>query len=269
MGLPPGPDTDTFVLVHGFGAWSFTWRHWTPELARRGHVVLVDLKGFGTAPHPDDGAYAPRDQAELVHRLILELDLHRLTLVGHSLGGGIVLLTALLMADDPGIASHRLRRLVLVASAAYRQPFPPFMAVERWPLLGRALVRGVGASRLVRWTLRSVVHDPDAVTAGQIAGYAGPLDSAEARRTLLESARQVMPADLDAVTRRYGEIDVPTLLLWGREDPAVPLWVGERLEEELPRATLEILEECGHAPMEEMPEAALERITRFLDRHPG
>ena len=50
-GPEPGPGTDTFVLLHGFGGSRFTWRHWTPELARRGHVVEVDLKGFGSAPN--------------------------------------------------------------------------------------------------------------------------------------------------------------------------------------------------------------------------
>lgn len=267
-GKAPGPDTDTFVLLHGFGASSFTWRLWKPELARRGHVVLVDLKGFGTAPHPDDGRYGPRDQAELVRRLVLELDLRRLTLVGHSLGGGVALLSSLLLLDDPRGAG-RLDRLVLVAAAAYPQKLPPFVTLGRWPRISRLLFRGVGISNIVEWTLRAIVHDPDAVTAGQVAGYAGPLESPDARRALLAAAAQVVPPDLDAITPRYREIDVPTLLLWGRQDPVIPLWVAHRLRDELPRAELEILDACGHAPTEERPADSLARVTRFLDAHPA
>lgn len=268
IGRPPGPHTETFLLVHGFGASSFTWRRWTPELARRGHVVLVDMKGFGTAPRPDDGRYGPRDQAELVHRLIREQDLHRLTLVGHSLGGGVCLLTALRLLERPADAS-RLRRLVLVSAAAYRQPLPPFVTLGRWPRTSRVLLRALGTSNVIRWTLRSIVHDPDAVTAGQVAGYAGPLDSPEARRALLASAAQVVPPGLEQVTERYPEIDVPTLLLWGREDPVIPLWVGRRLEEALPRARLVVLEECGHVPSEERPHASLQRVVAFLEETAG
>ena len=44
--------TPTFVMLHGFGASSYTWRHWTPKLAERGRVLCVDYKGFGAAPKP-------------------------------------------------------------------------------------------------------------------------------------------------------------------------------------------------------------------------
>jgi pimeloyl-ACP methyl ester carboxylesterase len=255
------------VLLHGFGASSFSWRHWTPELARRGHVVLVDLKGFGTAPHPPDDRYGPQDQAELVHRLLEELDTGPVTLVGHSLGGGIALLTALRLLDDPA-GTGRLGRLALVAAAAYRQRMPPFVTLGRWPRTSRLLLQAVGTSNVVRWTLRSIVHDPDRITAGQVAGYAGPLEGAEAQRSLLRAAAQVVPPGLEAITPRYREIRVPTLLLWGREDPVVPLWVGRRLERALPRARLEILEGCGHAPMEEHPAASLGRVLGFVETTP-
>jgi len=264
-GLPPGPVTDTFVLLHGFGASSFTWRHWRPALEARGHVVQVDMKGFGTAPRRDDGRYGPLDQAELVYGLIREAELARVTLVGHSLGGGVALLTALRLLDDPGPAGDRLSRMVLVASAAYRQKLPPFVTLGRWPRLSHLLLRSVGISRVIRWTLRAIVHDPDAVTAGQVAGYAGPLTDPEAVRALLLAGAQVVPPDLDRITPRYREIDIPTLLLWGAHDPVVPLRVARRLERELPRARLEILDACGHAPPEERPEASLDRVLRFLE----
>ena len=115
-GMPAGPDVDTFVLLHGYGASSFTWRYLAPELAKRGHVLLVDMKGFGEAPKPDDGQYGPQDLAELIHRLLVQRRLSRVTLVGHSLGGGVSLLTALRLLDE---GEDRLHRMVLVSGAAY------------------------------------------------------------------------------------------------------------------------------------------------------
>ena len=218
-------------------------------------------------PLPD--RYGPGEQAALVHRLVRELDLPRLTLVGHSLGGGIALLTALRLLDDPGPGATPLRRLVLVAAAAYRQKLPPFAVLGRWPRTSLLLLRALGVSNVIRWTLRSIVYDPEAVTAGQVAGYAGPLDTPGGRRSLVAAAGQVVPPDLDELTARYPEIEVPTLLLWGREDPVVPLWVARRLEAELPRARLEILERCGHSPPDELPQRSLAGVTRFLDAHPS
>jgi len=58
---------------------------------------------------------------------------------------------------------------------------------------------------------------------------------------------------------------VPALILWGRYDRVVPLWVGKRLLEALPNATLHVFEKCGHMPAEEIPEESFVRLATFLD----
>jgi len=261
-GPPPGSDVPTFLLVHGYGASTFTWRYWAPRLAQRGHVVAVDLKGFGRAPKPDDGRYAPADQAALLHRLIEERDLRRLTLVGHSLGGGVCLLTALRLLDQ---RQDRLARMVIVAGAAYAQKLPPFVRLADFPMLSGAAFRSLGAARVVRAVLEQVVHDTTRIDAAQVQGYAESLETPEAVRALLQTAQQIQPADLDAITARYPELAVPTLLIWGRGDRVVPLVVGERLARDLPNARLHVLEHCGHLPAEELPDESYSLVERFLD----
>ena len=49
LGPEPSAEGETFVLLHGYGGSAFTWRYWAHRLGSRGHVVLVDLKGFGSA----------------------------------------------------------------------------------------------------------------------------------------------------------------------------------------------------------------------------
>lgn len=262
-GRDPADDVDTFVLLHGYGGSSFSWRYWVDALSARGHVVLVDLKGFGAAPKPDDGRYSPMDQAELVSRLIAQRDLKRITLVGHSLGGGIGLLVALhLQSADDG----RLHRLVLVAGVAYAQKLPPFVTLARHPHSSGLIWRLLGPRRIVRWVLRTIVHDPSRVTARQVAGYAQPLTCRGARAALIASALQIVPADLECMVDRYRTLGVPTLLLWGRADRVVPLAVGERLARDLPHATLVVLEACGHLPAEELPGDSWAALEEFLDR---
>lgn len=262
-GRPPGPGVETFLLIHGYGASTFTWRHWAPRLAARGHVLLVDMKGFGRAPKPDDGRYAPEHQAELVLRLIEERDLRRLTLVGHSLGGGVALLTALGLLEHSRV---RLERLVVVAGAAYEQRLPPFVKLADHPRASSFLFRLLGPRRVVRAVLQSIVYDRSRVEDDQVHGYAKHLGAAEALRALLDSARQIRPERLEQLTASYARLEVPTLLLWGRHDRVVPLWVGQRLERELVNARLHVLEACGHLPAEELPEASWEVLEAFLGR---
>lgn len=261
-GSHPSPDVDTFLLIHGYGASTFTWRHWAPRLAARGHVVAVDLKGFGRAPKPEDGRYAPEHQSELVLRLIEERDLRRITLVGHSLGGGVALLTALGLADA---GSRRLERMVIVAGAAYDQRLPPFVRLADFPRFSTAALRALGARRVVRSVLEQIVHDRTRVDDAQVRGYADPLDSPGAVRALIDTARRIRPANLDAIVIRYAELSVPTLLLWGRGDRVVPLAIGERLARDLPNARLHVLERCGHLPAEEAPDESFAVLERFLD----
>jgi pimeloyl-ACP methyl ester carboxylesterase len=261
-GPPPGPEVETFLLLHGYGASMFTWRHWAPRLATRGRVLLIDLKGHGRAPKPPDRRYEPAHQAELVHELIRRRDPERLTLVGHSLGGGIALLVALRLMEDERSC---LQRLVLVSSVAYEQRTPPAVRLASYPRLCSLFLRMVGPEFVVKAVLRSVVYDASRVEASQARGYAEPLRSPETVRALCDAALQIVPNDLDRLAARYPQIEVPTLLLWGRHDRVVPLEVGERLERELPNARLHVLERCGHLPPEEAPEESYAVLERFLD----
>lgn len=254
------------VLLHGFGAHSYTWRHWTPELARHHRVLEVDLKGFGSAPKPRDDAYGPLDHARLVLRLFRDRELEGATLVGHSFGGTVsLLLTLLLLEGEP----ERLDRLVLVAAGAYPQTLPRYMRLARIPFLGRLMLRLIPSRTLARAALRSTYRHPDRVTDSQVEAYAQGLRSRGGHHAVVSTARQVLTVDPGAWTSRYPEIGIPTLLLWGDRDPIVPVETGRRLERDLPDARLVLVEECGHVPQEEKPRASLEPVLAFLRESSG
>jgi pimeloyl-ACP methyl ester carboxylesterase len=252
---------DPLVLLHGYAASRFTWRSWVPRLASRHELYLVDLKGFGAAAKPKGEGYGPADLAEDVVRLVTRLDLARVTIVGHSMGGGIALLTALRLADAG--EGERIERLVSVAGTAYVQKLPPFVTKLRNPST-QLLLQMLPARWIVRQVLNSIVVDPAVVTDELIDGYAAPLRSWAAKRAAAHCAAELVPAGIDALVARYPSIDVPTLLLWGRSDPVIPLAIGERLVRELPRARLVVLERCGHIPMHERPEESLRLVEEFL-----
>jgi pimeloyl-ACP methyl ester carboxylesterase len=247
------------MLLHGFGANSYTWRGWIGALAKEHRVWSVELKGHGSAPAPPDDLYSLHDHADLVHHLILQKDLRELTLVGHSMGGGVALLVALRLLEE-----GCLERLVLVSSPAYPQRLPPFIALAARGRLSEWGFRFFPKRLLIRRVLRSIVFDPQGVTDTQIAAYAEPLYDAAHRTALIKTAAGIVPPDLAKIMKRIPEIDLPTLLLWGRHDWVVPLDVAERLLAALPNAQLEIMENCGHVPPEELPKESLEIVLKFL-----
>jgi pimeloyl-ACP methyl ester carboxylesterase len=254
---------DPLILLHGYAGSRVTWRHWVEDLARDYTVYLVDLRGFGSAQKVDPPRYGPGDMTDDVVRMILDLDLRNVTLIGHSIGGGIALLATLRLRDLG--EGDRIRGIVSVAGVAYPQRFPHYvqkLQSARWQvLLGLVPTRWI-----VRKALESIVHDRSSVTDRQVEDYARPLRPWSAKKAAAASALQLVPADLDEIVARYPTIDVPALLLWGRSDPVVPLAIGQRLARELPNARLVVLERCGHLPPEELPRESLAVVTEFLER---
>ena len=249
------------LLIHGFGTNTFTWRHIAPDLARDHKVIAVDLKGFGRSDKPFDRHYAAADQAELLTQLIIERDLRDLTLVGHSYGGGVALLLAL-EADTR--LKGRLSRLVLLDTIAYPQSIPVFFKLLDTPFVSQLGVRMAPPTLQIQLALRIAYFDNSKIGSDEIAAYAEPMKTAAGKHALIHSARQIMPADVEQISARYATITLPTLILWCDHDRIVPVGVGLKLKREMPNASFGLIEQCGHMPQEEQPEATMLQIRQFL-----
>lgn len=263
-GAAPEAGGHAYLLIHGFGGSSFTWRGWAPALGALGTTYTVDLTGFGDAPKPGKGPYDLPTQADRIVAFARDRHLGAMTLIGHSMGGGVALLLATRLLDRPSVD---VRALVLVAAAAYPQRLPPFVGLSRHPRLTRGLAKSIGVRRIVKTTLRSIVHDPSSVDDAQVDAYTAPLESEGGLEAAMATGRSIVPPDLDEITAKYPRLTMPTLALWGDADRVVPLWVGQRLARELPRAELHVLEACGHVPSEERPDASLAVLLDFLERY--
>jgi pimeloyl-ACP methyl ester carboxylesterase len=249
------------LLLHGFGASTYTWRHITPELARTHRVIAVDFKGFGQSDKPFDERYSVLDQAELIAQLIEDKDLRDLTIVGHSFGGGVALRLALEANTRLG---GRIARLVLLDSIAYQQQIPVFFRLLEVPLVSQVGVRMVPAEMQTRVALQIAYHDDSKIDAEEVEIYAAPLKTAAGKHAIVQSARQIVPKDIDTLPERFKTITLPTLILWCDHDRIVPLDVGIKLRRTLPNSTLRLVEGCGHMPQEEQPAATLALLKGFI-----
>ena len=239
------------LLIHGFGASSFTWSKIVSPLAVDHKVIAPDLKGFGRSKKPRGGGYTLRDQAAAVLRVIQSLDLNGLTVIGHSMGGGVALLVAMTLERE---APTRLSRLVLIDSIAYPQHLPHFMTILRLPILGSLILRLFPATWLVRYVLNFVYFDRRKIERAFVQEYAAPLRYRGGRAALIATARTIIPSDIDELVEQYRTMRTPVLLLAGRQDRIVPLGIARRLAETIQNASLRVLDRCGHVPQEEEPE---------------
>ena len=250
------------LLIHGFGASSYSWRHVIEPLAQKNRVITIDLKGFGDSPKPRDDAYSVYEQARLVRNFILENDLQNLHIVGHSYGGGVALAVSIyLSASNPGLQ----KSLVLIDSVAYPQELPGFVKILATPVLGPLITYAVPNTFQVKNLLQKVYFNDDLIPQEAIDHYAVDLGKPDAKYALLTSVRQMLPTDLQQFSENYASLTIPTLIIWSREDEIVPLAVGKRLHENLPNSRLVIMSDVGHAVQEEKPALLLPHLRNFLE----
>lgn len=272
--LPPAPVVESrglvsyvsgsgppLVALHGFGGSSYTWHAIRGELSAAHTLHEIDLKGFGKSPKPRDGKYSVYDQSALILDYITRNELRNVTLVGHSFGGAVALATAAELEEkQPGVLS----KLVLIDPASYKQDLPWFISILRVPVIG-VLSQHLATSRTqVRRVLEHSYFNDKLITNEQVEAYAAPLRADGGTYALRETAKQILPKDIDVLSSRYPHIKVPALIFWGRADKIVPLANGERLSKAVPNATLVIVDRAGHMPHEEAPDAIRKALADFL-----
>lgn len=253
-----------FVLLHGFGASTFSWREVVPAFAEWGTTVGFDRPGFGLTERPlawtGENPYAAQSQVALTLGLMDSLGIDKAVLVGHSAGGEIALLTALTHPE-------RVAALVLVAPAVGAGGGLPawlrsLLATPQARRLGPLLVRRIRDQG--RTILQQSWHDPRLLTPEVIAGYEIPLRAENWDRGLWEFTLAAGPTD---VSDRLAEIRVPTLVVTCDDDRIVPMQRAAELANTVPDAELVVLAACGHLPHEERPQAFLDAVASFLARH--
>ncbi|MES2623655.1 MAG: alpha/beta hydrolase [Pseudomonadota bacterium] len=249
------------LLVHGFGASSYSWRNLVQPLSQQQRVITLDLKGAGASPKPRDDQYSVYEQARLVRDFVVSNQLDDVQIVGHSFGGAVAIATSLLLAaEHPDMQ----KSLVLIDSMAYPQRLPYFINVLATPLLGPIAIHVVPDRMQVKQLLDLVYYDDALITDEVIDNYTTMLGQPDAKYALLQTARQIQPPDLEEFSAQYNTLTLPTLIVWSRDDAIIPLAIGERLHEEIPNSELHVLSQVGHAVQEEAPQLILPMLTEFL-----
>jgi pimeloyl-ACP methyl ester carboxylesterase len=257
---PTDPASPTTVLfVHGL---SGSWQNWLenlPHFARTHRVVAIDLPGFGHSPLPR-WAVSIESYGRLVHRFCEVLRIGACAIVGNSMGGFIAAEAA---ADRP----DRFEKLVLVSAAGVssarlrRRPAETVarMATGAAPLLLRFQQRGMRRPRLRYATFKGLVQHPELLR----------------RELLLEEFHNGAgrPGFLPAIQGLVGyeildqldDVEVPTLIVWGRDDHVVPAQDAVQYGQHLQNSRTVIFDDTGHLPQLERPVRFNRVLETFLD----
>jgi pimeloyl-ACP methyl ester carboxylesterase len=247
-----GADDPAVVFLHGFPTSSYLWRHVAPLLAPWMRVIVPDLLGAGDSDKPSDAPLGLEAQAGYVRELLDGLGIATFAVVGHGFGGGI----AQRLALDGGAGA-----MVLVDSAAFDAwPGPPTREAQlQAPVSGDALAAG-----MIRTALELGIRHRERLTDEDIAEYRRPFRGEEASAACFRFLKALDGIGLVGIESELARLEIPTLVLWGEEDPFHPAELAERLGEALAMASVALLPGCSHFLPEEAPETIGPLIFEYL-----
>ena len=235
------------VLLHGIASRAAQWEGVMSVLGDSHRVLAPDLLGHGLSAKPR-GDYSLGAHACGVRDLLASLGHDRVTLVGHSLGGGIAMQFAYQFPE-------RIERLALVSAGGLGPEVSPFLRAATLP--GAELVLPVLAGSWVRRAAGAVdgllgkahVSVPEGVREA-LVGF-GSLGDPAAREAFVHTARSVIDVRgqrVDGRDRLYLALDLPLLVVWGAKDAIIPLAHGRDVAAALPHARFEVFTQSGHFP---------------------
>lgn len=239
------------VLVHGFGGDRSDWDMLVPALIEQHRVLAVDVRGHGRSPAPS--AAAGYDLSEMAADVWETVDAAALdspvTILGHSMGGGIAQLMALARPDD-------VAALVLIDSVGEALPAESREYFGR--LIDLAVRDGMGA--LADW-LDANTPWPEWISEDERLRDRERLRTTD-RTGYVASAKALLA--WRGVDPRLAELHVPTLILVGEWDSEYMQRSAALLVDAIPGAELLSIASAGHTPQRENPDVSLRAITTFL-----
>lgn len=257
------------LLVHGLFDDALTWRKVIPRLARTHTVIAPDLFGHGESDAPRHADYSPRGHAGVLRDLLEVLGHHRVTIVGHSLGGGIAMSFAYCYPA-------RVHRLALISSGGFGREVHPLLRALSLPGAGVALRLATmrPTLALLAWLARLLdtagVRRP-ARGARQLQLVLTGVGRRGRRAAMIKTLRSVIGwrgQSVSALHRSYALRRFPTLVLWGTRDRMIPAHHASAALGSNPGAELALLDGTGHLPHLTRAGLVAEHLSSFINDCP-
>jgi pimeloyl-ACP methyl ester carboxylesterase len=250
------------LLLHGIANSSETWEPVAGALSRHFTLIAPDLLGHGQSATPR-GDYSLGAHASGVRDVLTALGHERVTVVGHSLGGGVAMQFAYQFPE-------RCERMILVSSGGLGREVHLVLRAAALPgadwvlpvLTSRELLR---VGRLAGGMLRRVKLAPSGDLKILTDGFAS-LDNGGSRQAFLHTVRAVIEPGgqrVSAHDRLALAALLPTLVVWGEEDSIIPVEHGVAAHEAMPGSRLEVLPGAGHMPHADHPRRFARLLTTF------
>ncbi len=247
-------DGSALVLVHGTPSWSYLWRRLISDLATHHEVYVLDLLGYGHSRRAPDQDMSITAQGRALAELLDLWALDSPTLVGHDIGGATVLRAHLLHGRP-------VSRLVLVDAVVLNPWNTRTTQHIRSHLDAYRTMPSHIYEEVVKAHLRTAVDRP--LGERDLAAYLAPWQGKDGQEAYFRKIAQWTDDDVGELEPQLASIEVPVMLIWGRQDRWLEPSVATRLHEAIPGSELHWVADAGHFAPEDAPAAVATAILEF------
>ncbi len=242
-----GNSENTLILVHGLGASSERWNHVIPILSKYYHVIVPDLIGFGHSDKPTTD-YTIDFFVDFLDKFITILEIKLPSIVGSSLGGQI-------SAEYTSTHIEKINKLVLVSPSGIMKQSTP--ALDAY-IMAAMYPNKISARKAFEMMEGSGEHVDEEI----VSGFIQRMQMTNAKLSFMSTILGLKNSK--PIKTKLESISSPTLLIWGTNDPVIPIIHAKGFTSSIQNCTFNEMSECGHTPYVQEPKKFASIVLEFL-----
>ncbi|MBT8242787.1 MAG: alpha/beta hydrolase [Nitrosopumilus sp.] len=246
--LESGNSKNTLVLIHGLGASAERWSHVIPLFSDSFRVVVPDLIGFGHSDKPTVD-YTPDFFSDFLENFFSQSGISRPNIIGSSLGGQIAVEYASSHSQD-------IEKLVLVSPAGMMKQSTPALDAYIMAALYPNELSAKNAFEMMEGSGNDV--KPEIVNE-----FVERMQLPNAKLAFMSTILGLKNSS--SITSKLQSISVPTLIIWGGNDPVIPINYADDFVSAIQDCRFYRMDGCGHTPYVQNPYLFTSKVLEFLN----
>lgn len=245
--LEDGSSDQNLILLHGLGGYAERWNNIIPILAKKFHLYVPDMIGYGQSDKPT-ADYTPEYFARYVFDFMESLGIKNTSMVGTSLGGQVVI-------ECAATQSPTIKKIVLISPAGIMRKSTPVLDAYTMAAL-------YPTKEAIKNAYQMMVGEGKQVSEISIERFLNNMSRPNAKMVFLSTLLGLKNAP--DIFEKLGKISIPTLLIWGKEDKLIPFEYSKQFVSAINNCKFIPMDGCGHSPYVEDPEKLSELVMEFL-----
>ena len=245
--LEDGKSNQNLILLHGLGGYAERWSNLIPFLAKKFHLFVPDMIGYGQSDKPT-ADYTPEYFAKFVFDWMDTVGIKNTSMIGTSLGGQVVI-------ECAATQSPTIKKIILISPAGImRKPTPVLEAYTMAALYP--------TKEAVKNAYQMMVGQGKQVSEISIERFVNNMSRPNAKMVFLSTLLGLKNAP--DISEKLKSINIPSLIIWGEEDKLIPFEYAQHFVSLINGCKFMSMKGCGHSPYIEDPEKLSQLAIKFL-----